>query len=200
MFSGGIDSTLLLYLIAKQYPKRTIHAVTAGTCGYVDYPIHIKYAQDVFDQIAKRVGYGIIDYHTIHYLDDKETHHCNEVMKKFTDIDCWAIGRNAAPPKGTIVTDCHSQDINLFDTCNLEHRKSPSGPDWTTQHNIPTYTPFMYLTKQEEIQIYKNEEIYSLIDYTRSCPKVWSLTEANDFVPHCGHCWWCLERKWGLME
>lgn len=44
MFSGDMDSTLLLYHLGRQYSDRDVYAFTAGSCGYVSYPVHIEFA------------------------------------------------------------------------------------------------------------------------------------------------------------
>lgn len=198
LFSGGIDSTLLLYLIATQYPDRTIWAINAGSCGYIDWPIHTEYAKNVFDEINKRVEKGAIDYFLIHQLVDQKTHHCNKVMVEMPFIDCWAIGRNAAPPQNTIVASPNGELVNLYDSCPMPWRQNIIGDVWSRQNGQIVYTPFMYLTKQDEIKIFREQKIYDLIQFTRSCPKVWNKDEMSQFVPHCGECWWCLERQWGL--
>jgi PP-loop superfamily ATP-utilizing enzyme len=200
MFSGGIDSALLLYLVGKQYPNRKIYAVTAGTVGYVDYPVHIDYARNVFDEIIKLLEPGAIDYHTIHYIDDRESHHCNKVMQDWKHIDLWIVGQNLSPPKGTIVSDCFNKSHDLWDLCPLPNRKNPQGEIWAEQHDKPVYRPLMFMNKKEIIEIYRNENVYHLIDYTRSCPKVWKLEEIQNFKKHCGYCWWCMEREWGLRH
>lgn len=200
LFSGGVDSTLLLYLLGLQYPDRNVFAVTAGHCGSNNWPIHIEYAQKVFDRVSKELGYGAINYHVVHYLDDNESHHCNQVMKTWPHIDCWLIGQNAAPPKGSTTKDAHDRPHDLYDTCPLPHRKTNLGEEWAEQHGRPIYRPLLRLNKKEIVCEYKRRSVYHLIEHTRSCPKVWPAHHANDFVKHCGECWWCLERKWSLID
>jgi len=200
MFSGGMDSTLLLYHLGRQYADRDIYAVTAGSCGYVSYPVHIEFAQQAFNRVSQNLGYGAVKYHVIHYLDDRESHHCNEVMKAWDHIDCWVVGQNSSPPPGSVVVDPYNKHHDLYETCPMPHRKNTEGDVWTEQHGRPVYRPMMHMNKRDIVQDYRDNQIYHLIQHTRSCPKVWSPAEAADFVPHCGYCWWCLERKWGLQD
>lgn len=198
LFSGGMDSSLLLYMLGKHYPNRRIMAFSAG-CSYIDNRVHNKYANQVFERVTNMLPEGALDYHITHYHDDKTTHHCNQAMKEFDGmVDVWVNGMNKAPPPGTVVTDCYGVAHDLYELCHLELRKQPPQL-WRDIDGYKYYTPLAPYTKQEIVQAYKDYGIYDLIPFTRSCPKAWKFEDMKDFTPECGWCYFCLERKWGLM-
>ena len=200
LFSGGMDSTLLLYMLGKQYPNRRIMAFSAG-CSYIDNRIHMKQVNDVFERVTHLVPQGALDYHITHYHEDRSTHHCNQAMQEFNSmVDIWINGLNAAPPPGTKVTDCYGVEHDLFELCHLEERKKDNAPVWRTVDGYEYYTPLANLHKQDIVALYKRFGIYtSLMHLTRSCPKQWEYDEMKLYTPECGWCYFCLERKWGLM-
>jgi tRNA(Ile)-lysidine synthase TilS/MesJ len=199
LFSGGMDSTLLLYLAGLRYPHRRIIAVTAG-CSYINNRVHLEWANKAFAQTIKRLTPGAIDYHITHYHDDRETHHCNQAMVELKDLaDVWLIGQNASPPQGAVVCDHIGKEVDLYDACPLPHRRARDHSEWAKQHGLPVYRPLANIDKQDEVRMFKELKVFDLIQSTRSCPGQWADQELIDFVPHCGYCWWCLERQWGLM-
>ena len=200
LFSGGMDSSLLLYMLGRQYPNRRIMAFSAG-CDYIDNRVHMPFAHQVFDKVTTLVPTGALDYHITHYHSDRTTHHCNQAMTEFGGmVDVWVNGLNKAPPPGTIVSNCFGEEKDLYEYCHLEDRKHDI-PQWHNINEYEYYTPFAKLDKQEIVSLYKRFGIFSqLIPLTRSCPKCWEYDEMKQFTPECGWCYFCLERKWGLMK
>lgn len=199
LFSGGIDSTLALYMVAKQYPKKTIWAFSAG-CSYIDNRVHLKYSNQVMDMVTRLVDETAIDYHITTFHNDRTGHHCQRAMEQFKNtIDCWVIGQNSAPPKGSIGINKAGEHLDLFDFCHLEHRKNITETVWQTKDGFNIYKPFLFMDKQEEILLYHKFGIFdALIPLTRSCPVSYTRAKSNEFVEQCGNCYWCLERQWGL--
>ena len=200
LFSGGMDSSLLLYMLGKQYPRRRIMAFSAG-CSYIDNRIHMKQVNDVFDRVTNLVPQGALDYHITHYHEDRDTHHCNQAMTEFDSmVDVWVTGLNHAPPPGVVVTNCYGEDIDLHEYCHMENRKS-RGEEWQTVDGYQYYSPLINLNKQDIVALYKRFGIYAeLMPLTRSCPKQWDYEDMKLYTPECGWCYFCLERKWGLMK
>lgn len=63
------------------------------------------------------------------------------------------------------------------------------------------YHPFVNVDKRFVAAMYKKYNVEDLLDLTRSCEAIPS--EDAPFDPNfektpCGHCWWCLERKWAF--
>lgn len=199
LFSGGIDSSLLLYMLGLQYPERRIMAFSAG-CSYIDNRVHMPQIQNVFDRVTNLVTPGALDYHIVHYHDDRTTHHCNQAMQEFDPmVDIWITGMNKAPPVGTTVNNAYGDDVDIHETCPLPHRKEPI-QKWQTVDGYDYYVPLADLDKQDIIRLYKHFEIYhSVLPLTRSCPKTWEFHEMKHFTAECGDCFWCLEKKWGMM-
>jgi len=56
------------------------------------------------------------------------------------------------------------------------------------------FTPFINLDKREIAEIYKKHDLMqTLLPHTRSC-----VFETNNFEQVCGECWWCKERAWAF--
>ena len=214
LYSGGIDSTILLYLLATQYPEKTITAVTAG-CSYVENRVHLPPAYRVIEKINQLVTPGAINEHIIHYNDERTGHHCSSFLEnlyKSRKFDCVVIGQNKTPPKDVfILNEKDNVWVNLYDECQSQIRKNPSGDIWSIFENKwKEYRPLKYLDKKQIIQIYHDCNVFDdLIPLTRSCTRMYDKN-FNDiiidtpgyikYVDHCGWCWYCLERKWGLQN
>jgi 7-cyano-7-deazaguanine synthase in queuosine biosynthesis len=207
LFSGGMDSSLILYMLGKHYPKRRIMAFTAG-CDYINNRVHLDYASNVFNRVTNLLTPGSLDYHIIHYHNDKTTHHCNQAMSEFKNmIDLWVVGINPAPPPGSIVENCYGGKVDVNDICHMPDRLRLSknigknndyfGEDPIT--GFMYYRPLINLDKKHIVKLYQRYGIYdTVMPFTRSCPKVWKYEDMNTFTPECGWCYFCLERKWGM--
>lgn len=209
LFSGGMDSSLLLYMLGKHYPNRRIMAFTAG-CDYIDNRLHLNYANKVFDRTANLLSPGALDYHITHYHDDRTTHHCNQAMKEFeTMVDLWVVGVNPAPPAGSLVKNCYGELVDVHEFCHITDRlklteKMGQNQDYIGR-NPETghvyFRPLINYDKKAIVDLYHIYGIYSsILPLTRSCPKVWEHKDMSRFTPECGWCFFCLERKWGLQS
>lgn len=70
--------------------------------------------------------------------------------------------------------------------------------------------PFRHLEKDQIISLYKINRVEELLELTRSCegdtlsyPDIFKGLDyksyvPGQFVPECGECFWCNERKWGI--
>jgi ubiquinone/menaquinone biosynthesis C-methylase UbiE len=199
LYSGGVDSTTMLYAIAAKYPDRHIVAVTAG-CSYINNRVHLPVAAKMLDTLINKLPPSAINEHVITYHDDRVGHHCGQYMHQNADnFDVWMVGQNAAPAKGSIAVDKNGDVYDLFTSCPLESRKIIADTIWSTWEGHSVYKPLLYLDKKEVFDIATEHGIYDdVVNYSRSCPKVYTDDTIDKFVAHCGTCWWCLERKWGM--
>ena len=199
LYSGGVDSTTMLYAIAAKYPDRHIVAVTAG-CSYINNRVHLPVAAKMLDTLINKLPAGAINEHVITYHDDRVGHHCGQYMHQNADkFDVWMVGQNAAPCKGSVAVDVNGDVYDLYEACPLDSRKEIIDEEWSEWEGHSVFKPLLHLDKKEVFDIARTHNIYDdVVKYSRSCPKVYTDDNINKFKQHCGTCWWCLERKWGM--
>lgn len=201
LFSGGADSTAILYEVASKYPDRKICAITAG-CSYIKHRVHLNFARNMFEALVDALPPGAINEHIITYHDDRVGHHCGQYMNENRDnYDVWIIGQNAAPPKGSIATDRNGRVWDLYESCPLDSRKEISESIWGEWNDHVTYKPLLHIDKKGVFSILKGQGILDqVLEFSRSCPKTYTDETIQNFKHHCDDCWWCLERRWGLSD
>lgn len=200
LYSGGADSTLLLYEVASKYPERNIVAVTAG-CSYLKHRPHLKYARDMLEALTWHLPEGAINEHRITYHDDRVGHHCSQFMEENrAQFDVWINGQNAAPPSGAVAVDRHGRVWNVRESCPLDSRKIEGVLDeWENWQGHRVYKPLINTDKRGVYQLMQQRGIFDdAMEYGRSCPNCYDDSNIDQFVAHCDDCWWCLERRWGL--
>jgi len=199
LYSGGVDSTVMLYSVALAYPDRKIVAITAG-CSYIDDHVNLPFAAQMLERLLHKLPAGAINEHVVTYHDDRVGHHCGQYMNENSDrFDVWLVGQNAAPAKGSTISDKNGEVWDLFDRCPLDSRKEITQPNWDVWEGHTVFKPLLHLDKKEVFALARNYEIYDdIVELSRSCPQVYNNETIADFEPHCGKCWWCLERKWGM--
>lgn len=184
-FSGGADSSLLLYILMKHAPG-PIHVFTCS--------LDSKNRSTLIN--APRVLSKIIDltgnynvYHHFHFVKDGKT--IKELFEQQTQfiknktINWLYTGITSNPPFNVqkIFTEISQEN----------HERHPLIQRPVYHQSYPIHTPFTNVNKQIIAKMYTELGIMdSLFTVTRSCESV-TLTEG-----HCGECWWCQERMWGF--
>ena len=184
-FSGGVDSSLLAYLVLDQIKDTEIHLFTISTvqrnlCQH-------KVCADVLSEICRLTNnYNVIQHmsvcnsdaegsSSINLLPDKMLYH-QQIVKSVL------YGTNCNPS----ATDIPGIDQFEF---FYERQRSPLVTRPLSSNGI--YRPLTNLTKQDIYGIYLEQGITeSVYPLTKSC--------STDYgqLP-CGKCWFCLERVWG---
>ena len=171
LVSGGADSALLLYLLAKQNPTATIR------CHSYKYMAQVlPVVQWVYTHTNKALP-------VTQWGGDRNV---------FVRIAAQTV--LLEDPTGYVFTGCNA----ILETVNTEMirellgvenilRKIPTrGPVETARH----LRPFLELTKQDILQEFINEDILDLLAITRSCntgPR-----------GRCNRCYFCRERAWAV--
>ena len=220
-FSGGADSTLLLYVLCKIISENNlptkIHPIH-NIRFYKEKPWLPQMAKNCynylklrFGNILKPVQYGFIptelELTKISQLDiphlayeftaDKAscdvlyTHRYNQFIIDMLDLEWVYSGTTTNPP--------------------IEHEKAPGFRDAEiTQDKLELVmsasgiNPFALITKDWVMAQYKNLDIDDLLELTRSCEadmrvydiKAWKT--GDDYPEPCGTCFFCKEREWGI--
>lgn len=200
LYSGGIDSSLLLYLVGKQYPTRKIMAFTSNRKNVTDF-IQISSSRNIYRKISSLLPKDALNYHIIHDGMDT-THGCEEAVQDFSNmVDVWIDGGNLVPPKNTMVMNCRREMVDIHEASGMPARKHPSKEIWWKEHDAVYYMPLRNMTKREVINVYHDLGIYEkILPLTRSCAKKYhAFDDLDHYTPECGECFFCLERKWGMM-
>lgn len=170
LLSGGLDSSVLLYLIIKNSPNINIQPFTI--------PKHdgaILYADPVIEHFNKK--FNLLIPRTIP-VGDPNTHHrlqsktaTKEIFEKYK-VDKLFIAINQNPP---------------------ELSSLPGAPQRDKKSNNPKILfPFVDLYKDEILRIMIEEKQEDLADITHSC------TERS--IGRCTVCWQCTERSWAFSK
>lgn len=185
--SGGADSSLLLYILAKSAPDQ-LHVYTCAC--------HIKGRRNslvvprVIDQVIELTGYDRIFSHTW-YVKEKSIStvfspqsaalECGQIKMLFTGV-------TANPPLDV---------VKSFSNISYEHDSRDPETDRPLRHIDNICTPFTNIDKKFIAKLYHEYGLErSLLPLTRSCESF----ESKDFNGHCQKCWWCEERRWAFGD
>lgn len=199
--SGGADSSILCYLLAKQIKENnldiTIHPISAK---FEIRPWSYKHASKAVTFIKGDLNCPEIFGQ--HYWFNVPLDECaddNEKQKHFGHIFSFLLQNNLIDHFFSGKTKNPAQDImdTFFDKQPQLDRNNP------TEKNIyksPVETvPWAMVDKRFVIGLYKELGLVNtLLPRTRSCEG--DELGTNGFTETCGKCWWCEEREWALKE
>jgi len=169
LFSGGMDSSLLLYLIAEKIHEEKLNipifCVTFGT----NYST--KAVKEVFEYVKNKFPIKMQVMHK------KGNFLIRDITKKLLMVDTHYV-----------YSGCNKVVENeFFPTKYIKNDTPPvRGEPYSEKH----LRPFINIDKRNILQIYVEKDILSLLDITHSCGI--SKTE------HCGECYFCMEKNWAL--
>lgn len=194
--SGGADSSLLCYLLAKHIKENNL-PYKLQPVTIPKRPSDTHYA-DVLEFVKKELDCNDLFCDPIvHYTDS------GSYESSFEDLNLdnisqgkynWIYtGINQTPPPNVI--DEHSNELErvrsnktlkmLFINAIVEHEG--------TYYEFGEIRPFFNVDKKHLAKIYHQENLFeTLFPLTNSCSQ---LDIVND---HCGECWFCKERIWGF--
>lgn len=186
-FSGGVESSLLVYLALKQLTEYPIHLFTVSV-SFRNFNQHVVTGR-VLEKICEITkNFNVFQHFTIGgdvSIIDKLFATPESFVTDYNIINSLLVGGNANPP-----------DTVIKDTVFFKDGKGPMDRDRNPnikryiKRNFYRYAPFTNLNKQDIIQIYKNHGIdKSILPLTQSC---WT-------DPPCNDCWFCFERNWGMQ-
>jgi len=175
MFSGGMDSTILLFLMLKEIQDEKINVKLTAFIVPVESLKAKKHAYRVIDFLEKyfqiKINIEIIGTGTLpHNLNIKVPAH---TILYRNLVDKLYLGINQNPP-----VDFGVVPIN---------RRSPDAP---VPYNVGY--PFIQLYKKHILELYKIFNVLELAHITHSCG-------SNSDYP-CKKCFHCFERSWAFTE
>lgn len=203
--SGGADSSLLCYLVAKNIIENNSKTVILPFTRYRPYPKdapmswNVKRARQVIEKIKTLLGKNVFLDHYIDYppthdrLSSSEEkilveqlHNKIGMMVNFLGYKTWKFyyGVTSNPSKEEMQKNNFLMDYRMEDRDSKNRNKSPT-------------RPFDLVDKRFIADIYKQENILdSIFPITYSCE--WDAKTTNNYSLHCEKCWWCKERYWAF--
>lgn len=179
-FSGGTDSSLLLYILMTNTTD-LIHIFTMAS--------NLKgrstaiVTSNLIEKMIQLTNNSNIEHH-VKYVNEQTRSNITDlptVFYKNNQIIKWYSGLTANPPEDQV-------------SKNEEH----SFRDPTTKKEIMErrkISPFVNIDKKKIANLYMELGIMdSIFPLTRSC----EILRKINYLGHCGECWWCRERKWGF--
>ena len=182
-FSGGADSSLLVYLVLNQIREEPVHLFTISTVER--NLLQHKISADVLNKICQLTNnYNVIHHVSICNTDIEGVKHIQILPRKmlyeFETVKSVLYGDNCNPP-----ADSGIENFELLNRSPLYTR--------SVQVSLGQFCPLTNLNKQDIVKIYCEQGIMeSVFPLTKSCGQT-----AYGKDP-CGTCWFCEERAWGL--
>lgn len=166
MFSGGVESTLLFYLLSKQIKEqKNNYFLNLYIIDRFNNPL--TYGFKVFDIICKRLNFNDVN---LHVLNTPKVSKSNEVLaaslilKNRHDAILWGINKYPS--------DVSIRPKNIFNFKKINK----------------IYFPFENFEKDKIIKEFYNQQIEDILPFTHSCG-------LNERTP-CKKCFNCKERMW----
>lgn len=199
--SGGADSSILCYLLAKQIKEQNldviIHPISAR---FEIRPWSYKHACRVVNFIKYNLECPeIFGHHYFFGISAEECKSDSEKEKHFNHVVSFMFYNELIDHLFSGKTKNPSQEVmnTFFDKNPQADRNKPTEKDI---YKAPVETVPWAMSDKRLImsQYQKHNLINTLLPITRSCEGDEYITEK--FTKECGKCWWCEERKWALQQ
>ena len=186
-FSGGVESSLLVYLVLSQLKMHPTHLFTISV-DFRDFNQHFITAR-VLREICRITDNFNIYQHITIGQDKRIINHLFDTPKDFilnhNIVKSLLAGGNANPPDYVV----KKSRFFINEKGPMDDERNPN-VFRNIKCNPFLYAPFSNLNKQDIIQIYKDNNIdTNILPLTQSCA----------VSPPCGDCWFCFERNWGMQ-
>lgn len=203
--SGGADSSLLCYLLAKEIKVKNLPVKIQ--------PLTVQKRPNIFESIpVKNKIIEILDVEHIFnehiiYHAPSEGWQTKAYLSMFATKNRENIRNNLFQALFSGITTNPPREVQeQFQWGVLEDVESKRGSHLMkdtvryfteTENQIKyeflEYKPFFNINKKDIAELYKeNNLLESLFPLTRSCE------DRNFLQGHCGKCWWCEERRWAF--
>jgi 7-cyano-7-deazaguanine synthase in queuosine biosynthesis len=167
LFSGGMDSTILLYLLAKQIHQHG-YDIKIVCCTFTS-SINKKNLIPIIEYINNKFSVDI------KLVKIKKLQWIRDIVKNLLEIY-----------DGVVYSGCNKVITDKFTPTKYIPNDTPPvrGPAYNERH----LRPFINMDKVELMSIYIEEDILDLLKLTHSC--------GTKTHVHCGECYFCMERIW----
>jgi len=187
--SGGADSALLAYILALyKKQERNIDLIPITVINAIKPHQHI-FAQRVIKFIEEKLNVKFEPHQIKPELVDPSVYGEEQAefikylrRKKIIDLHFTGITENPdieLDPSGVFTGD-NTRDKSL---------------GFKNTSNAKSLVPFENIDKKAIAELYHEYDLIdTLFPITRSCEN----SKIHFTEPHCGKCWWCLERQWAF--
>lgn len=215
--SGGADSALLSYMVCRLADKQTVHIINQ-TRMWKTRPWQQDNFKDVYEYlldkfpkltfvlhnnfIAPELEYGSIgpiltdEYGKKVSGDNIQQRAYSEFICHKYKVDAYfnAVTRN---PRNKMFDGMIERDIEP--TVENEHLR------YMIHMGVVVSHPFRFVDKGWVLAKYKELDLMSLFEITRSCEGEFEDIDYTNYtrgmyVPLCNECFWCKERAWAIEE
>jgi len=191
-FSGGCDSTLLLYLslvLLESKPNTIFHTFTGVTPAKGLWKQFTS--QEIFDGIILEHGQHVKDRIAPRFVIYNDTQaEVGDMLKKMVNdgkFDIRMFGITSNPP------------LDIMSDHDLLFRREPKRDIENVKHvwfdNKATYAPLINVDKRFVAQCFKDFGLMKYYNLTTSCERLRETPDMQNNENPCGHCWWCREKK-----
>ena len=199
-FSGGSDSTLLLWLSLNllETKKDTILQVFTGVTPYkgkfkqFTSQENFDLMREEFSNLKDRVPDRMIMYNmTQKELGDEQV----RLLKKGS-FDVYIYALTANPPYKIM------EKHNLLHKRVVERDPDKIKDSWYENTPIVQYEPFINVDKRFIAQCYEDFDLWKFYNNTISCERLRETPDMKFSEEPCGHCWWCREKMmaFGVLD
>lgn len=172
LFSGGADSTLLLYLLLLEKQRYKDLEIKCHGLNMHKSSIKLNRCKNILTVLEQKF-HTVIDFNTFN-----KKFILRDFVKLLLSVD-----------EGCVFSGCNKV-LDFIEPNNYIEGDTP--PVRGNPFNELHIRPFIEMDKSEIISYYIKYDILDLLKMTYSCG--FSLE-----VP-CGNCYFCLERSWGLQK
>jgi len=210
--SGGADSALLAFLVARQVKSTNIHILsnvrmwkTRPWQRYDSINVY-NWLRNHFPDVSFTRHENFIPPDLEYgdkgaYIEDEygQTRSGDQIITRahaewvaYTEcLDAWYAGKTKNPSDPTITKGMPDRNPTVEDPNEL-----------VKEHNgVTVCHPFLYTEKDWIVEQYIKYDIMDLFNITRSCEGDfdhlnYKTYTPGQYVPECGECFWCQERNW----
>ena len=197
-FSGGADSTLLLFLLTKKIREEKLPVTILPMSVRRGRPWNPVYAAAVIDWITDYFNAeDIIEHHRVYYPPLEDSHQCEH--QEFVDRVIELVGSDKEIHyMYSGITQNPDQEIQKTFRDGVNKEEGIRGKDAERRKvQGPFLNPFFDVDKRWVAEQYEKHGLMdTLFPLTRSCEGF--ERDTGNYTRHCGKCWWCEERKWAF--
>ena len=200
--SGGADSSLLAYLLAKTIKDYNLNIkILPMSFKRDDKPWNLWTAANVVERIENILGVNRGDLFLNHNFCDfgdykQKLTHMNKVRNHITLLKennlITLVYNGLTHNPDPIPPELQDKREIIRDMSPQEYLNEKGDKNDFEEKIISK--PFLFLDKSFVASLYKKHDLLeSLLPYTRSCEGL--INNTNFFKDTCKKCWWCRERK-----
>lgn len=191
-FSGGADSSILLYNLMKHCEDK-IYIFSTGNNQRSRHNVSV--ATQVVERCIQLTGNSNIEHH-ISYCEVQSFETLFPKLRFYID-------NNIVNMIYTGITENPPAEVSERFKLKITELKRNTGIEKPYLIDGVAYTPWCNVNKRSIASMYEQDNLINeLFPLTRSCeydPTSNYFTNIKDPVlGHCGECWWCEEREWAF--